>query len=63
MSELPLPAADFEAAYDLLAAVLDRIGSARESEFLVRLARLLMQAPPAGAAISRAITAAEAAMH
>ena len=31
MSELPLPAADFEAAYDLLAAALDRIGSARES--------------------------------
>ncbi|CAN0328530.1 unnamed protein product [Phaeothamnion confervicola] len=63
MSESPLPPADFEAAYDLLAAALDRVGSARESEFLVRLALLLMQTPPDGAAIGRAIAAAEAAMH
>ncbi len=63
MSESPLPAADFEAAYDLLAAALDRVGTTRESEFLVRLALLLMQTPPDGAAIATAIAAAEAAMH
>lgn len=63
MSEFQLPTADFEAAYDLLAAALDRIGAARGSEFLVRLALLLMQIPPDGAAISRAIAAAEAAMR
>ena len=63
MSEQPLPAADFEAAYDLLAAALERSGAARESEFLVRLALLLMHIPPAGAAIADALEAAEAAMH
>ena len=62
MTERKLPAADFESAYEQLAAAIDRVGPERESDFLTRLALLLMQASPAGAAISQAIAAAEAAM-
>jgi hypothetical protein len=63
MSEQHLPAADFELAFEQLAAAIDRVGRERESDFLVRLALLLMQAEPEGAAISAAIEAAEAAMR
>ena len=63
MSYNTLPAADFELAYALLAAAIDRVGRERESDFLARLALLLMQAPPALSAIAAAIDAAEAAMR
>ncbi len=63
MSEQILSAADFEEAYEQLAAAIDRVGRAQESDFLVRLALLLMQASPDGAAITATIAAAEAAMH
>ena len=53
---------DFECAYELLAAAIDRVGRAQESEFLVRLALLLMQAPVEIEAILTAISAAEAAL-
>ena len=53
---------DFESAYDLLAVAIDRVGRARESEFLVRLALLLMQAPVELDSIRAAISAAEAAL-
>lgn len=61
MHEHGLAPADFERAYDVLAATLDRVGAQRESEFLARLALLLMQAPPAIDAVMAAIAAAEAA--
>ena len=53
---------DFECAYELLAAAIDRVGQARESEFLVRLALLLMQAPVELEAVRAAIIAAEVAL-
>lgn len=53
---------DFEYAYELLAAAIDRVGRAQESEFLVRLALLLMQTPVEVEAIRTAISAAEAAL-
>ena len=57
-----LGAADFEALYDELAAALDRVGTARESELLARLALLLMHTPVEVAAIRAALAAAEAAL-
>lgn len=62
MFEHGLPAPDFELAYEQLAAALDRVGAARESEFLARLALLLMQAAPEREAVLAAIRAAEAAL-
>ncbi len=53
---------DFEQAYGLLAAAIDRVGPARESELLVRLALLLMQTPVEIEAVRAAIIAAEAAL-
>ncbi len=63
MFEQRLPAADFELAYERLAAALDSVGPGRESEFLARLALLLMQAAPEISAVLAAIDAAEAALH
>ena len=62
MHEATLSSADFEQAYELLAAALDRVGRERESEFLTRLALLLMHAPTEKNAIAAAISAAEAAL-
>ena len=53
---------EFECAYELLAAAIDRVGRAQESEYLVRLALLLVQTPVALEAIRTAISAAEAAL-
>jgi len=61
MIDQQLPSADFEAAYELLAAAIDRVGRERESEFLARLALLLMQFAPDEAAVSAALAAAEVA--
>ena len=57
-----LSTTEFEAAYDLLAAALDRVGPEQESDFFARLALLLMQCPPEFEAISTALVAAEAAL-
>ncbi len=62
MFEPGLPPADLELAYDALAIALDRVGPARESEFLARLALLLMQAAPRAEQVLAAISAAEAAL-
>lgn len=62
MIDPSLSAADLELAYDALASALDRVGPARESEYLARLALLLMQAAPRAEAILAAIRAAEAAL-
>ena len=62
MTTSALSATEFEAAYDLLAAALDRVGRERESDFLARLALLLMQSMPEVGAICAAIVAAEAAL-
>lgn len=62
MTDQGLPPADFELAYERLAAALDSVGLARESEFLARLALLLMQAAPEISAVLAAIDAAEAAL-
>lgn len=58
----PLPSADFETAYDLLASAIDRVGRARESDFLARVALLLMHTPVEIEAIRAALIAAEAAL-
>lgn len=63
MSEPTLSSAEFEQAYESLAAALDRVGRERESEFLARLALLLMHAPPARDAVLAAIEAAERALR
>jgi hypothetical protein len=62
MNREALGSDDFEAAYELLAAAIDRVGRDQESEFLVRLALLLMQAPVEIEAVRAAIIAAEAAL-
>jgi hypothetical protein len=63
MSEPALSGADFEQAYESLAAAIDRVGRERESEFLARLALLLMHAPPVRDAVLAAIEAAERALR
>lgn len=62
MSIEGLASADLECVYALLAAAIDRVGRAQESEFLVRLALLLMQAPVKVEAVRDAIISAEAAL-
>lgn len=57
-----LTSEDFESAYEQLGAAIDRVGRDRESEFLVRLALLLMHAPVEIEAVRAAIIAAEAAL-
>ncbi len=57
-----LDAAAFEALYDLLAAAIDRVGPAREADFLARLALLLMHAEVDEASIRAALAAAEASV-
>ncbi|MBX9609197.1 MAG: DUF2783 domain-containing protein [Gammaproteobacteria bacterium] len=52
----------FEALYDALAAAIDRVGPARETDFLARLALLLMHAEVDEAAIRAALAAAEASV-
>ncbi len=57
-----LEAAAFEALYDALAATIDRVGPAREADFLARLALLLMHAEVDEASIRAALAAAEASV-
>lgn len=57
-----LTSEDFESANEQLGAAIDRVGRDRESEFLVRLALLLMHAPVEIEAVRAAIIAAEAAL-
>ena len=57
MFDAGLPPAELELAYDALASALDRVGAARESEFLARLALLLMQAAPRAEEVLAAVRA------
>ena len=56
-----LPAADYEQAYDLLAAAIDRVGLADEAAFLSRACLLLMDLAPDLASVQAALRAAERA--
>ncbi len=57
MTGLPLP--DLEAVYDELAQAIDAVGEAKSALMLTKLALLLAQALGDGAAVRRAIAAAQ----
>jgi hypothetical protein len=54
----PMPASDFETAYETLAAAIDSAGSEREALFLTRLALVLGHELGDIAAFQKAITTA-----